>query len=142
MKTVHQLLRQPVQSLLLLLLVFLASAMLVICVGQYTAAGLTRANLDDRYDTGALLSDEYFWGKTPGGQAHSPFLPEDIKAWVDNTLATRKDLVKEESYTQMYSAYVPGVAPDNFSQHENGVYLDSSNMAIIGAGNPYRCAML
>ena len=142
MKTAHQLLRQPVKSLLLLLLVFLASAMLVICVGQYTAAGLTRANLDDRYDTVALLSDEYFWEKTPGGQAHSPFLPEDIQSWVDNTLATRKDLVKEESYTQMYSAYIPGVAPDNFSQHENGGYLDSSNMEIIGAGYPYRCAML
>ena len=142
MKTVHQLLRQPVKSLLLLLLVFLASAMLVICVGQYTAAGLARANLDDRYDTVALLSDEYFWEKTPGGQAHSPFLPEDIQSWVDNTLATRKDLVKEESYTQMYSAYIPGVAPDNFSQHENGGYLDSSNMEIIGAGYPYRCAML
>lgn len=142
MKTVHQLLRQPVKSLLLLLLVFLASAMLVICVGQYTAAGLTRANLDDRYDTVALLSDEYFWEKTPGGQAHSPFLPEDIQSWVDNTLATRKDLVKEESYTQMYSAYIPGVAPDNFSQHENGGYLDSSNMEIIGAGYPNRCAML
>ena len=142
MKTVHQLLRQPVKSLLLLLLVFLASAMLVICVGQYTAAGLTRANLDDRYDTVALLSDEYFWEKTPGGQAHSPFLPEDIQSWVDNTLATRKDLVKEESHTQVYSAYIPGVAPDNFSQYENGGYLDSSNMEIIGAGYPYRCAML
>ena len=57
MKTVHQLLRQPVKTLFLLLLVFLASAMLVICVGQYTAAGLARANLDDRYDTVALLSD-------------------------------------------------------------------------------------
>lgn len=142
MKTVHQLLRQPVKTLFLLLLVFLASAMLVICVGQYTVAGLARANLDDRYDTVALLSDEYFWEKTPGGQAHSPFLPEDIQSWVDNTLATRKDLVKEESYTQMYSAYIPGVAPDNFSQHENGGYLDSSNMEIIGAGYPYRCAML
>ena len=142
MKTVHQLLRQPVKSLLLLLLVFLACAMLVICVGQYTAAGLARANLDDRYDTVALLSDEYFWKETPGGQAHSPFLPEDIQAWVDNTLATRKDLVKEESYTQVYSACIPGVAPDNFSQYENGGYLDSSNMEIIGAGYPYRCAML
>ncbi len=142
MKTVHQLLRQPVKSLLLLLLVFLASAMLVICVGQYTAAGLTRANLDDRYDTVALLSDEYFWEKTPGGQAHSPFLPEDIQSWVDNTLATRKDLVKEESHTQVYSAYIPGVAPDNFSQYENGGYLDTYNIEAIGAGYPYRCAML
>lgn len=142
MKTVHQLLRQPVKSLFLLLLVFLASAMLVICVGQYTAAGLARANLDDRYDTVALLSDEYFWKKTPGGQAHSPSLPEDIQAWVDNTLDTRRDLVKEESYTQVYSAYIPGVAPDNYSQYENGGYLDGYNIETIGAGYPYRCAML
>lgn len=142
MKTVHQLLRQPVKSLLLLLLVFLASAMLVICVGQYTAAGLTRANLDDRYDTVALLSDEYFGEDVPNGRDYFPDLPENIQSWVDNTLATRQDLVKEESYTQVYSAYIPGVVPDNFSQYENGGYLDSYNMEIIGAGYPYRCAML
>ena len=142
MKTVHQLLRQPVKSLLLLLLVFLASAMLVICVGQYTAAGLTRANLDDRYDTVALLSDEYFGEDVPNGRDYFPSLPEDIQSWVDNTLDTRRDLVKEESHTQVYSAYIPGVAPDNFSQYENGGYLDAYNIEAIGAGYPYRCAML
>ena len=142
MKTVHQLLRQPVKSLLLLLLVFLASAMLVICVGQYTAAGLARANLDDRYDTVALLSDEYFGEDVPNGRDYFTHLPEDIQSWVDNTLDTRRDLVKEESHTQVYSAYIPGVAPDNFSQYENGGYLDTYNIEAIGAGYPYRCAML
>ena len=142
MKTVHQLLRQPVKTLLLLLLVFLASAMLVICVGQYTAAGLARANLDDRYDTVALLSDEYFGEDVPNGRDYFTHLPEDIQAWVDNTLDTRRDLVKEESHTQVYSAYIPGVAPDNFSQYENGGYLDTYNIEAIGAGYPYRCAML
>ena len=142
MKTVHQLLRQPVKSLLLLLLVFLASAMLVICVGQYTAAGLARANLDDRYDTVALMSDEYFGEDVPNGRDYFTHLPEDIQSWVDNTLDTRRDLVKEESHTQVYSAYIPGVAPDNFSQYENGGYLDAYNIEAIGAGYPYRCAML
>ena len=142
MKTVHQLLRQPVKSLLLLLLVFLASAMLVICVGQYTAAGLARANLDDRYDTVALLSDEYFGEDVPNGRDYFTHLPEDIQSWVDNTLDTRRDLVKEESHTQVYSAYIPGVAPDNFSQYENGGYLDAYDIEAIGAGYPYRCAML
>ena len=142
MKTVHQLLRQPVKTLFLLLLVFLASAMLVICVGQYTAAGLARANLDDRYDTVALLSDEYFGEDVPNGRDYFTHLPEDIQSWVDNTLDTRRDLVKEESHTQVYSAYIPGVAPDNFSQYENGGYLDAYNIEAIGAGYPYRCAML
>ena len=142
MKTVHQLLRQPVKTLFLLLLVFLASAMLVICVGQYTAAGLARANLDDRYDTVALMSDEYFGEDVPNGRDYFTHLPEDIQSWVDNTLDTRRDLVKEESHTQVYSAYIPGVAPDNFSQYENGGYLDAYNIEAIGAGYPYRCAML
>ena len=142
MKTVHQLLRQPVKTLFLLLLVFLASAMLVICVGQYTAAGLARANLDDRYDTVALLSDEYFGEDVPNGRDYFTHLPEDIQSWVDNTLDTRRDLVKEESHTQVYSAYIPGVAPDNFSQYENGGYLDAYDIEAIGAGYPYRCAML
>ena len=111
-------------------------------MGQYTAAGLARANLDDRYDTVALLSDEYFGEDVPNGRDYFTHLPEDIQSWVDNTLDTRRDLVKEESHTQVYSAYIPGVAPDNFSQYENGGYLDTYNIEAIGAGYPYRCAML
>ena len=58
MKSILQILRQPGKSLAGIILSALAAAILVICIGQYSATILTRANLDDRYDTIALVSDE------------------------------------------------------------------------------------
>ena len=67
MKTLKQLLRQPVKTAVGILMVALAFAVLVTCVGQYTAADLTRNNVENNYDTVALLSDQYFWEDIPTG---------------------------------------------------------------------------
>ena len=61
MRSILQILRQPGKSLSGFILSALAAAILVVSAGQYSATVLTRANLDDRYDTLALVSDEYFW---------------------------------------------------------------------------------
>lgn len=140
MKTVKQLLRQPVKLVLLLLLAAMGVAMLTVCMGQYTATQLARAELDDKYDTVAVLSDEYFWSDKPsGGRVHLSALPEEIQQWVTETLAERTDLVKTESYPQLYSAYVPRARHDNISQYN--VNVDAVEPT-VGNGDPYRCAML
>lgn len=141
MKTVTQLFRQPIKTVSGIVMVAVAVAVLVTCVGQYAAAKLTRANLDDGYDTVALLSDKYFWEQTGNGRYHYSELPDDIQAWVDDTIQNRTDLVQTESFAELFSAYIPGVSPDNFSQHENGDSMDFYNPT-VGIGNPYRCAML
>ena len=80
MKSIRQLFRQPLKTASGILLVALAVAILVTCVGQYTATSLTRAELDDNYDTVALLSDEYFWGNIPGGgRRQYTVLPEEYQ---------------------------------------------------------------
>ena len=140
MKSIRQLLRQPLRTVSGILLIALAVAILVTCVGQYTATSLTRANVDDNYDTVALLSQEYFWEDIPeGGLRQHTKLPEEYQTWVDSTILSRTDLVKGESRTEIYSAYAPGLVIDNFSQYENGDWL---GMTHDNAGNPYRCAML
>lgn len=139
MKSIRQLLRQPLRTGSGILLVALSVAILVTCVGQYTAGSLTREELDDNYDTVALLSDEYFFENDPeGGRIQHTVLPDEYQNWIDNTLMARTDLIHEESNTEVYSAYAPGLVPDNFSRHENGDSLGNPD----NIGNPYRCAML
>lgn len=141
MKTVRQLFRQPVKTAAGIIMIALAVAILVTSVGQHAATELTRDNLNDGYDTVALLSDEYFWEQTDIGRYHYSELPVDIQEWVDSTIQSRTDLVQAESFTELYSAYIPGISPDNFSKYENGDNMDFYNPA-VGIGNPYRCAML
>ncbi len=68
---------------------------------------------------------------------HHSSLPEEYQEWVSEVIRTRPDLVKGETYTGRLSAYIPEMAPDNFSRHEEGVYLQGYNDGI-----PYRCAVL
>ncbi len=135
MKTLKQLLRQPVKTAVGILMVALAFAVLVTCVGQYTATDLTRKNLDDRYTTTALYNDDYFWEKTEtGGVRFLSVLPEETQAWVDEITQTRADIVKTISQTGLLSAYSSGLRIDNFSNYAFGKWIDQ--------GFPYCCAML
>ena len=137
MKTVKQLLRQPLKTAIGIIIVALAFAILVICVGQYTATDLTREDLDTRYDAVGFLSDEYFWQENEFGWTHLSKLPTEIQTWIDETTQARTDLVKTMSSTGLVSAYIPELQIDNFSQHKVG-----GNISEFNVGNPYRCAML
>ncbi len=138
MKTAKQIVRQPIKSTAGILIIALAVAVLVTCVGQYTATVLTRTNLDDRYNTVALLSDTYLWQQNESGnRVHLSELPDEIQNWIDNTVQTRPDLVQADSSTGLVSAYIPELNIDNFSQYEGGDQMGEFNI-----GNPYRCAML
>lgn len=142
MKTIKQILRQPMRSIAGILVVALAVAILVASTGQYAATLLTKENVDDNYDTVALLSDAYFWESKPGGgRYHYTVLPEKYQKWIDETIQNRPDLVKQESFSEAYSAYVPGVSPDNFSQYKEGDWMDYFHPD-LAIGNPYRCAVL
>ncbi len=139
MKTWKQMVRQPIKTLTGLILVALAVAILVTCVGQYSAAALTRANLDDQYDTLALLSSKYFRELTENGVMYYGTLPEKYQSWIDEALPAHPDLVKMESRTEGFSAYVPGISPDNYSKYATYERFTGSP---CNDGNAYRCAML
>ena len=137
MRNILQILRQPGKSLSGFILSALAAAILVVSAGQYSATVLTRANLDDRYDTLALVSSDYMQEILGSQTSYYPVMLEEYREWVKDVIRTRPDLVKEEAYAGGLSAYIPELAPDNFSHHEEGFYGDGYN-----DGNPYRCAML
>ena len=138
MKTIKQLLRQPLKTAIGIVIVALAFAILVTCVGQYTATDLTRENLDDQYTTIGLVSDSYFWSKNEdGGMTKTMNLPDAIQKWIDKAVANNPDLIKAESSTGLVSAYSPTLSIDNFVRYANGYAMGQFNKAY-----PYRCAML
>ncbi len=138
MKTIKQLLRQPIKTAVGIIIVALAFAILVTCVGQYTATDLTQENLDDRYTTIGLLSDAYFWSVNPsGGKRYSSHLPEETQEWINRLIWNRTDIVRTVSSTGLISAYIPDLTIDNFSQHLSTYSINSYNN-----GYPYRSAML
>ena len=138
MKTIKQLLRQPLKTAIGIIIVALAFAILVTCVGQYTATDLSRENLDDRYTTIGLLSNTYFWSENKSGRrSYSSHLPEDIQQWIEILIWNRTDLVKSVSSTGLISAYIPDLNIDHFSKYKYGYKMSEYNK-----GYPYRCAML
>lgn len=142
MRSMRQLLRQPGKTVLGILLVALAVGILSVCLGQYTAAAVTRAGLEDRYDTVALPADSYFWEEGSDGSTqyntHLSALPPEPQTWLDGVLENRKDLVKTQSKTGLYSAYIPELSIDNYSRHPLGDQM----IAGSGTNAPYRFALL
>ena len=137
MKTIKQLLRQPIKTAVGIVLVALAFAVLVTCVGQYTATDLTRKNLDDRYTTIALLAEAYTnKANTSAGYNDHSKLSGKLQDFLTNLNWKRDDILKTQSYTGLVSAYVPQLSIDNFSQYECGYYMGDYN-----DGYPYRGAM-
>ncbi len=141
MKSIRQLFRQPLKSLSGVLLIALAVTVLVTCVGQYTSTWLTGENTSYSYDTIALISSEALQKREPYGITYYTQLPKEMQNWVDQAIIDRTDLIQGESYTELYSAYIPGLRVDNFSR-----YLHTGNSdwfgELVDIGNPYRCTML
>ncbi len=136
MKAIKQIVRQPLKSIVGIIMAALAVAILVTCAGQYAATALTRANLDQRYDTVAAISNEYFWELVKKGSAS-----EDIRLWIRDTVENRPDLVKTESFTGLFSAYAPKLNADNFSRYEDGEVLTEGSYADVEQA-AYRGAVL
>ena len=79
MKTIKQLLRQPLKTLLGVILMTLAVAVLCVCVGQALAAQTTKQQLDERFSTVAVPSmQEEFSG------VESILVDEEMIAWLQN----------------------------------------------------------
>ena len=92
MKSILQLIRRPIKTGMGIILVTLAVVILVAGVGQYGAAVVSRAELEENYDTIGILSQEYLTSST-GTALTIAQLPEKCQNFLKETLA-REDMVK------------------------------------------------
>ena len=80
MKTIKQLLRQPLKTAIGIVIVALAFAILVTCVGQYASTWLTKENMSYNYDTIALISFDALMERHGSIVTHHTQLPEEKQA--------------------------------------------------------------
>lgn len=145
MKSIKQMLRQPLKTITGIILMTLAVAVLCVCVGQSFAAKTTEKSLNDRFTTIAI----------PAGLQRvedlvikpSVTLPEDLRLWLEETATEYPDIVKGIIKQGILSAYIPELTPLNYTQ---GKYISdeftSGNFAFHffepdPYGTPYSCAM-
>lgn len=151
MKTVKQLIRQPVKSFFGLLLMTLAAAILCVCVGQALAARSTKAQLDYRFSTVAIpsiLEDQEYYGV-----ADAIKVEPELLEFLQKMEEEHPELVKSAAQHGILSAYIPEMSPYNAkTQALKLMEIDddgSKNMS-FGYSNyyrfvtspPYACAML
>ncbi len=164
MKSIRQLLRQPLKTLTGILLIATAVAVLCVGVGQGVASLKTQKNFEEMFTTTAVITDTYqnteVRKRVPredgGGFYHlyksvfSPHLPDEIRQWLEDTIAQHPEIVKAISTPGLASAYLPELTPINYTQ-----YLNTSNdrtetgrntatthtMVAKQTGAPYSCAV-
>lgn len=96
------LLRQPVKTALGILLVALAVASLCLGLGQTIAAYETERHLNSLFQTVAF-----------SGSAYS----EETDTWFQTYAREHPDVIEGVSQAGLVSAYIPGLTPDNYTNH-------------------------
>lgn len=129
MRSIRQLLRQPIKTIAGILLITIAVAVLCISFAQTLAARDTSKRLLDTYMTVALPSNK--------------LLPENIP-WIDSFITEHPELVKSSIKQGLASAYIPALTPDNYTQHRisNRDNTDHTNEALQPSALSYDVAML
>lgn len=103
MRTLRQLLRQPMKTVAGILLNAVAVAVLCISFAQTLAANNTSAKLLETYMTVALPTNQ--------------MRPEHA-VWVNSLITDHPELVSQDIRHGLASAYIPDLTPDNFTQHK------------------------
>lgn len=151
MKTIHQLFRQPVRAIAGILLVSLAAAILCICAGQAFSARNAQETLDQSCTTAALQTVDYQYETytDPSGLMYRVFAmrnPEEIEAWIQQTIREHPELVTGVYYAGLASAYIPELTPDNYTGYisytVDRMADESYRLAPAPVGAPYSCAVL
>lgn len=146
MKTIKQLLRQSTKTLLGILLLTMAAAIVCVTVGQQRAADTTEALLNQRFSTVAIpLVEELVTGQAADTGAS---LEPEMLQWLEQIAREEPDTVKGLSRHGILSAYIPALTPLHITQQpyvpENVVWENSEYYQFQNDPRtmPYSSAML
>ena len=138
MKSVRQLLRQPLKTAVGVALMTLAAAIVCLCVGQALAAQNTKAALNERFSTiGIPLVYEDMRGTIT---EDSYRLDQELLTWIDQMSKEHPDIVKGVAKHGALTAYIPEMMPYNplLKKHSQYTQYDSFQSSVFV---PYSCAM-
>lgn len=143
MKPVRQLFRQPMKTLAGMILMALAAAILILCVGQALVASRFQAALEETFTTIALPTEIYQYSDDSIYLENT--IPEEVSQWMEALAAQYPDVVKAVASPGLASAYIRELKPDNYTRHlpvtsgDSNIYYYLTQQPL---GAPYSCAML
>ncbi len=138
MKTIQQPLRRPVRAIAGILIVLIAAAALSIGAQQSITARSVGSTLEYQFSTVALPTKKYNIMEYSIGDitistiGHE--MPEEVKSWIEQTVAANPEVVKSDSKLGLISAYIPALTPDNETQHD--FFRVSQSSGSTGAYTP------
>lgn len=143
MNSFRQLLRRPLKAVLGLLLITLAAAVFVTCMGQYLSVDQFRQEVEEAYSTVACPTNEAkkVSYETPSGiqTGYGADMNPDLWELIQDQAAQEGGLVQALSHTRLYTAYLPEVSPLNYTDHWEAAY---NRVMYMVRGAPYSSTML
>ncbi len=127
MKSIRQLLRQPLKTLTGILLIATAVAVLCVGIGQGYASRKTQKNFEEMFTTTAVPTLTYQYSDVivstnplTTKTVYSREIPEPIAQWLEDIGEQYPDIVEAVSQPGLASAYIPELIPSNYSQYGSG----------------------
>lgn len=102
MRSILQLIRQPLRTLAGILVVALAVSVLSVSVSQTLAAANTAEQLNETFLTVALPTTS---------------MAESDLVWIEELKEEHPDIIEADACHGLASAYIPELTPDNYTQH-------------------------
>ena len=122
MKTIRQLLRQPLKTISGVILVALAVAVLCVCVGQAAVASNMQANLEEICTSYALLTQESL-------RQDQNDTREEVLSWLQEIAREYPDIVEQINSPGLASAYIPALTGDQHTAHFYPMSLEDPRIA-------------
>lgn len=117
MKSIRQLARRPVKSVLGVLLIALSSLALCLGVGQYWASAQTRAAIEAQYTTVAVATDKYKWSELRDengkiiSRSYSSVQPKEVREYIASLPKTAPGCVSHITENRLANGICAGVTP-------------------------------
>lgn len=156
MKSLKQLSRQPVKTLLNIFLITLAVTLLLVSAGQVYTAFHAEKELNDQFVTAAMVSSELMYEKIPYyemGQVRYwdsplPHPSDEVEEWMQSVSAEHPEIIKKLESASLSCGYLPDVNISNYTNHNLYRTDDTSHIQQIYPeymptyASPYSRAML
>lgn len=143
MKTLKQMLRQPMKTAFGIILVTLAVTVLCVGVGQAIDAKVTAKNLEESFDTVAIQSPQSILDESYNVNWENI---TELAQWAVEAAEANPGIIEEVSQNGLASTYIRDLIPvsyyeSGFSYYDTAWYYTMDNFQPMPCGAPWSCAM-
>ena len=148
MLQIKQLTRKPIKTILGVLLVLLASAMLCVSLSQFLSLVWTRDSVESQYSTIALPTNKYKITRETDEDGRTTVIysdsqPPEVQKLLSELPEQLPEAIAVEEYHSYISAFCGGMEPLNWAEFYTGSAVNEhTDGTTILSVTPYSCAML